>query len=212
MKEWEGSFGNKYIKRNIYTLSQLDKDYYLTFGMTRSQMNEDFLGKLNRHMKILEVGSNIGLKLRFLADMGFKDLYGIEINEEAINLANKLNTRLPIYIIKGSAFDIPFKDNYFGLVFTSGVLIHINPLHIKHALREIYRVTKKYIWGSEYYADRFKEVIYRGKKNLLWKTDYAKLYTDMFNDLILIKEKRYSYLDNLKKINTMFLLKKTDKR
>jgi len=30
-----------------------------------------------------------------------------------------------IDILQGSAFDVPFKDGFFDLVFTSGVLIHL---------------------------------------------------------------------------------------
>ena len=52
-----------------------------------------------------------------------------------------------INIIQGSAFDIPFENKYFELVFASGVLIHISPDDINLVLNETYRCTKKIYLG-----------------------------------------------------------------
>lgn len=95
-------------------------------------------------------------------------------------------------------------------MFTSGLLIHIAPSDINIVMKEIRRCTKDYIWGFEYFAKDYTEVIYRGEKKLLWKTDFAKLYLNLFDDLELIKEKRLKYLNN-DKIDAMFLLKKKRK-
>jgi len=56
---------------------------------------------------------------------GINNLYGIELQQYAIEKAKALTKR--INIIHGVADDIPFKDGYFDMVFTSGVLIHIHP-------------------------------------------------------------------------------------
>ena len=93
-------------------------------------------------------------------------------------------------------------------MFTSGVLIHINPDDLNTAMREIYRCTNEYIWGFEYYADEYSEIPYRGRRDLLWKAPFAKLYLDEFRDLELVKEQRIKYLDN-NNIDSMFLLEKT---
>ncbi|UCD55161.1 MAG: methyltransferase type 11, partial [Candidatus Omnitrophota bacterium] len=85
------------------------------------------------------------------------------------------------------------------------------PKDIKRAMKEIYRSSNKYIWGFEYYSKKYEEIIYRGKKNLLWKANFQKLYLELFNDLRLIKQKRLKYLNN-KNIDMMFLLKKVNKR
>ncbi len=205
IKNWAGRFGKEYTDRNALSLSELDKLYRKNCGVSRREMNNAVIGRLNRNLRILEVGSNIGNQLLLLKKMGFKNLYGIEINSYAIEFS-KSRTK-DINIIKGSAFDIPFKDKYFDLVFTSGVLIHIHPLDIKKVMEEIHRSTRRYIWGFEYYAPKFTEIIYRGKKNMHWKADYAKLYMDLFDDLKLVREKRYKYIDN-DNIDVMFLLRK----
>jgi ubiquinone/menaquinone biosynthesis C-methylase UbiE len=112
-----------------------------------------------------------------------------------------------INIIQGSAFDIPFKDGYFDLVFTSGLLTHISPSDIHEAMCEIYRCTKKWIYGFEAYADAYEEVAYRGHHSLFWKVDYATLYHKSFGDLKLFREERLKYL-NSENLDSMFLLRK----
>lgn len=206
MEYWAGESGSEYTERNPQTPEEMDAAYMDNYGISRTEMNLEFLGLLPRSIKILEVGSNMGTQLLCLQKMGFENLYGIEINQHAIELARSRTRN--INIIHGSGFDLPFKDGYFDLVFTSGVLIHISPSDSSRIMDEIYRCTKKYIWGFEYFAEEYTEVAYRGKTNLLWKTNFSKLYAERFKDLVLIKERRFNYL-NSNNTNSMFLLAKT---
>lgn len=203
IKYWQGEFGKDYTDRN--SISREDERYQAEHGLTRTELNEEFLGNFDRSIRILEVGSNVGTKLMLLQKMGFKNLYGIDISNYAVQRSK--TTTVNINIIQASAFDIPFKDGFFDLVFTSGVLIHIAPSDIQKALLEIYRCTNDYIWGFEYYSDTYTEVTYREHEELLWKTDFAKLYLDSFDGLELVKEKRVKYL-NEDNSNSMFLIKK----
>jgi pseudaminic acid biosynthesis-associated methylase len=204
-QQWSSAFGKEYTDRNPQTIGAMDKLYKKQFGLTRTELNLMFLSNLDRSIKILEVGSNVGVQLQGLQRNGFENLYGIELQPYAVEVS-KQNTK-NINLIQGSAFDIPFKNSYFDLVFTSGVLIHINPDDINVAMREIHRCTSEYIWGFEYYADRYSEIPYRGSRNLLWKADFAQLYLDKFEDLKLVKEKRIKYLDN-DNLDSMFLIRK----
>lgn len=204
-KKWKGGFGKDYVARNPCGIEDLNKLYLQHYGITRVSLNREFVTNLDRSIKILEVGSNVGSQLALLQKMGFKHLYGIEINRETVELSKSMTK--DIDIIKGSALDIPFKDDYFDLVFTSGLLIHISPLDIKKVMKEIYRCTKKYIWGFEYYADKYTEILYRGKQNMLWKADFSKLYQENFKNLKLIKERKLKYQNN-ENIDSMFLLEK----
>lgn len=77
-------------------------------------------------------------------------------------------------------------------------------------MNEIYRCTKEYIWGFEYYDEKYTEVIYRGKKDLLYKTNFPKLYLDLSKNIRLVKEKKIKYLND-NNIDVMFLLKKEGK-
>ena len=209
MQQWSSEFGKEYTDRNPHTIEVMDDLYKKQFGLTRTELNLTFLDNFDRSIKILEVGSNVGAQLHGLQSIGFENLYGIEIQPYAVEVS-KQNTK-HINLIKGTAFDIPFKDSYFDLVFTSGVLVHISPTDINIAIKEIYRCTSKYIWGFEYYADEYSEIPYRGRRNLLWKTDFAKLYQGKFKNLALVKEKRIKYLDN-DNIDSMFLIRKKLKK
>jgi len=205
MKIWNGTFGKKYTIRNPKTVKEMDAHYRKCYGKTRTEMNSEFLDGIDRSARILEVGSNIGVQLMLLQKMGFNNLYGIELQWHAVEKSKRKTKN--INIIQGSAFDIPFKDNFFDLVFTSGLLIHISPKDINGVLDEIYRCSRRYIWGFEYYADRCTEIVYLGKSNLLWKNDFAKLYTKRFTNLKLKKEQRVKYLDS-NNVDSMFLLEK----
>ncbi|KAF5056947.1 Methyltransferase domain protein [anaerobic digester metagenome] len=208
-EEWKNKFGEDYTKRNMLTPSELNQLYLNRYGHSRSEMNHDFLDFLDRDINILEVGSNIGNQLNLLSKMGFENLYGVEINPEAIKNSNKLNADIPLYVIKGDALNLPFKNEFFELVFTSGVLIHINPDNIDKVVNEICRCSNRYIWGFEYYTENgYLEVEYRGKSDMLWKTDFKSLYLDNFPEMKLIKECLYPYHDDNELVDQMFLLEK----
>jgi pseudaminic acid biosynthesis-associated methylase len=205
MKVWSGQFGKSYTDRNVLTPDQLDALYQQRLGVGRRAMNWEFLDELPRDIRILEVGSNVGNQFLCLQEMGFTRLYGVELQRYAVELSKQYVRN--VGILQGSAFDIPFGDGFFDLVFTSGVLIHLAPRDIAGAIREIHRCTRRYIWGLEYYAPQYQEVEYRGQTQLLWKTDFAKLYLDTFPDLRLVKQRIFRYLDGPNE-DTMFLLEK----
>ena len=205
---WISDFGREWTHRNEYDLEELDNKYQEWFGDSRSFLNQEFLGDLDRGMRILEVGCNVGIQCEFLQRMGFSNLYGIDVQSYALEIGKRI--RKGINFIKGDILDIPFKDNYFDLIFTSGVLIHVNPTDIKRALGEIFRCSKRYIFGFEYYADNYVCINYRGNDNVLWKTNFVKLYEDFFH-LKLLKENRLKHLNEKRSqgedlLSSMYLL------
>lgn len=204
-KIWGGKFGATYIGRNYLNLSDVKKLYRDLYKMDVVKLNQAFIGQLPRSTKILEVGCNIGMQLALLGKMGFTNLYGVEINQAAVKTCRTINPS--INIVQGSALDIPFKDSWFDLVFTAGVLIHISPRNIKQVMTEIYRCTRTYIWGFEYFAKKYTAIRYRSNRNMLWKADFARLYLKQFSDLCLVKEKMVPYVAD-RNTDTMFLLKK----
>ena len=204
-KVWQGKFGQEYTDRNALSLEEMESLHMRHYGISRTQMNLRFLPDISPSLRILEVGCNIGNQLLCLQKAGFTNLYGIELQRYAVEVA-RVRTE-GINIIQGSAFDLPFKDEYFELIFTSGLLIHISPTDIRKVVDEIHRCTREYIWGFEYYADEYQKVNYRRQSDLLWKTDFVKLWLKDFPSLELIEEERFKYLKN-DNIDTMFLLRK----
>lgn len=208
ISHWAGKNGNAYVDRNPQTTKQMESLYAKDYGVSRSSMDKEFLKSFNKKStSILEVGANVGTQLQFLREQGFAKILGIDVNRHAIKEAKRL--RPDVDIIEASGFDLPFKDGAFDLVYTSGVLIHISPKDIKDIIREMYRVSRKYIWGFEYYAPKYTAVTYRGKKDLLWKTDFAALFQKEFPDLKVVKEKIYKMSDGVN-ATKMYLLKKSN--
>ena len=202
---WKGEFGRDYTDRNTFDIEQLDDLYRRNYGITRSAINQAFLQAVPRESSFLEVGCNTGNQLLMLSQAGWKNLSAIELQPYAADIARQ---RLPnIRVELGSALSLPWPADSFDVVFTSGVLIHIAPNDISRAINEIHRVSKKYIWGLEYYAPDVTEVQYRDHSSLLWKMDFARAYLERFNDLELVREQRLPYL-NSKNVDTVFLLEK----
>lgn len=205
-KFWNSNFGKEYTERNKWKNDEeWDKFYSETWGMTKLKINEKVLTGLPKDIKILEVGCNYGAQLRGFQRMGFKNLFGVELQDHAVEESKKAYSGLNI--ITGSGFDLPFKDGFFDLVCTNGVLIHISPDNHHSFMREIYRCSSRYIMGWEYYSDDMETLNYRGNQGYMWKADYASIYKNYFHDL-KIKEKHFiKYLSN-NNVDAIFLLEK----
>jgi pseudaminic acid biosynthesis-associated methylase len=202
---WCGDFGREYTLRSCLTPQQVDALWEKNYGSTRTELNRRFLMNIPIDARILEVGCNIGNQLLLLQQLGYSNLYGVDVQDYALGIARSRTKN--INFTQASSFALPYEDKYFDLVFTSGVLIHVSPSDLPAALDEIYRCTKCYIWGAEYYASAMMEIDYRGHGELLWKMDYARQYLTRFEDMDLVLEQRLPYLEN-QNVDSMFLLRK----
>jgi len=87
---WKKKFGKDYTtRRNPKNFNEFNKIYLKQFGKTRTTINQKFIKLLTRNLSILEIGSNVGYQLEILYHQGFKDLYGSEIQKNAIEIAKK---------------------------------------------------------------------------------------------------------------------------
>jgi pseudaminic acid biosynthesis-associated methylase len=205
LEAWCGEFGREYTLRSSLTPQQVDALWEKNYGATRTDLNRRFLRNVPTDARILEVGCNIGNQLLLLQQLGYSNLYGVDVQDNALEIARSRTKNMNF--TQASCFSLPYEDNYFDLVFTSGVLIHVSPKDLPAALDEIHRCTKHYIWGAEYYASTTTEINYRGHGELLWKMDYAQEYLTRFDDLELVLEQRLPYLEN-RNVDSMFLLEK----
>ncbi len=81
--------------------------------------------------KILELGSNVGRNLNYLYERGYKNLTGIEINENAVGI---MKEKYPeciknIFVVLNTierTLRSSFSKNQFDLIFTMAVLEHIH--------------------------------------------------------------------------------------
>ena len=158
-KDWASEFGDGYTERQDLDTSE----------------RRHFWGALieNYGIKsVLEVGCNTGTNL---AQMEAPLRMGVDVNQHALD-------QVPggIWTTHADATKLPFAANDFDLVFTFGVLIHIPPDEIEQAMREIVRVSRRYVFCGEYLGD--DTVPYRGE--ILWRRDYGRLYQDLGLNLV----------------------------
>ena len=206
MRVWQGEFGRAYTDRNTLEMAELDALWSRNYGVSRSAINQMFLEGIPQSASFLEVGCNVGNQLLLLQAQGYTQLTGIELQSYA--LAGARSRLKGVALEQGSALALPFEDQAFDVVFTSGVLIHIAPDDLPQAMSEIHRCARHYIWGAEYFSPELTAVNYRGNDDLLWKMDYSRKYLTLFDDLELVKERRLQYLEN-NNVDTVFLLKKS---
>jgi pseudaminic acid biosynthesis-associated methylase len=190
LSAWTGDFGRQFTTRFDQPIVEADDQSRKAIGRSLSDSFRALLGDLPIK-KVLEVGCNVGQKLDILSRIGDYDLFGVEPQKEALRIGR---ARLPdVSLVEGDAFNLPFKDDFFDLVYTSVVLIHIAPADLPRALAEIHRVSKKFIVGMEYHSDKLEEVEYRGHSGLLWKTDFEARYKDLFPDLKTLRSEVFEY-------------------
>jgi pseudaminic acid biosynthesis-associated methylase len=202
---WAGEFGRAYTNRNTLDVEDLNALWSANYGITRREINQVFLQDIPKNASFLEVGCNVGNQLLQLQELGYRNLSAVEIQSYAVEIAKSRVSKVAIR--QGSALALPYGNDSFDVVFTSGVLIHVAPEDLPRAMEEIHRCAKTYIWGAEYYAPDVTQVNYRGHEKLLWKMDYARRYLEGFKDLELERERHLTYLEN-PNIDSVFLLRK----
>jgi len=207
-EQWSGEFGDNYTKRNFQYVNEMDKSYITRYGISRRKLNAMFLeDTIGVDSKILEIGCNVGTQLIILRELGYKYLYGIDINEYALKAGRGRDPSLNLIV--GNILNIPFKDKYFDMVMTNGLLIHISPDDYSKVISEICRVTKEYIYGLEYYSKDVKEIEYRGKTGMLWKADFPSLFQKYHYEILKIeKQMILDYKDNGGNQDVIYLIKK----
>lgn len=96
----------------------------------------------NDDAKVLDYGCGAGRSLRFIRDLGYKDIVGVDISEDMINEAKRLDKRGKYQLIENSI--IPYDDNTFDIIFMSYVFLEVGNIDdIIKILNEFKRVLKE---------------------------------------------------------------------
>ncbi len=176
---WHGEFGDRYTQRNAVTADAV---------RGRARVWGEVLPRLagDPPRSILEVGPNVGLNLRGLQSVSDAELWGIEPNGAARKQLLDDGILPPERLFEGFGNKIPLGDGAVDMAFTSGVLIHVDPSQLEETMREIHRVSARYIFCAEYFSPKAETIMYRGEQDLLFKNDFGSLYLDLFEDLALV--------------------------
>ena len=171
---WGGEFGDAYTDRNQAA------------GDNRAPFWQALLKEFPSR-QVLEVGCNLGGNLRWIASqLPPQDVYGVDVNLKALQ---ELHRGLPgVNAFYSPARELPFRDRWFDLVFTMGVLIHQPPEALPAVMAEIVRCSDRFVLCGEYFSPEPTEMAYRGETGALFKRDFGGLYQQLFPDLRLVKK------------------------
>ena len=163
----------QYIKRNNSFDNKLGKKVW--FDLLKNKKIDS----------ILECGSNIGRNLKQI-NLAYpkKKLSFIELNKKAFEICS-LNKNIE-NSYNSSIQDCKIFKNTYDLVFTSGVLIHLNDKTLNEVIPKIIDWSKNFVIVLEYFSTTKIEKTYRGKKNFLFLREYGEEF---------LKTKRVKLLD-----------------
>ena len=172
-KFWAGQFGDDYTNRNQG--SQLIASNTALFA--------SIIARTRQVKSILEFGANRGLNLLALRNLlPAAELSAVEINPKAVKELETIKN-LKVYRQSMLEFSVDYQRD---LVFSKGLLIHIEPEMLPRAYQVLYESSRRYICLAEYYNPTPVEVEYRGNKEKLFKRDFAGEMMDRYPDLALL--------------------------
>lgn len=185
--KWESEFGDKYQDRNQIGAMTRAGIWKSLLKEIETYTIQDLLPIKNMH--ILEVGCARGQNLYAINQITGAYVYGAEINEKAIKEGYIAN------IDKASAYALPYRRPNFDMVFTAGLLIHIPD--VLRCMKELYRVSRKYILNIEYMSDKEESIAYRDNVHCA-ANNYLKIWQDNFDVKLLTQgEMKQHNVDNL---------------
>lgn len=198
LAHWKGQEGDSYIERN--TEAVLLSAYTHMWSRIMSSTHEI--------KSVLEVGANIGVNLQAIQHiMPFVTRSAIEPNTQARTKLLQHGIGVYPYVAEE-----PWDNmGMFDLVFTRGVLIHVNPKSLPLVYENMYNHSSRYIVMAEYFAPKREMIPYHGQNDLLWRADYAGEIMDMYDNLKLVdyffvyKRDLIAPQDNV----TVFIMEKT---
>jgi pseudaminic acid biosynthesis-associated methylase len=176
---WRGRFGDEYTARSNITPGRLRSSISMWSRILSSLAGDP-------PQSAVELGCNIGINLRALEQISGMTLYGVEPNAQARRAVIEGRVLSSDRIHEGHGAAMPLPTGAADMVFTSGVLIHVEPKQLPAVADEIYRVSRKYIVLAEYFSVEPEERVYREQSGLLFKRDFGSFFLDRFAQLRLV--------------------------
>ncbi|MBU1617114.1 MAG: class I SAM-dependent methyltransferase [Candidatus Margulisbacteria bacterium] len=125
---------------------------YIEENNSTIELFKEVLPYLDKNSRILEIGCNVGRSLNYLYKLGYRDLTGIEIGEEAVKLARVAfpdMAQQSKLIVGNAPLELrKFPSRQFDLVFCHSVLVNIHPRY-NYVFREMARVSRKFVLTLE---------------------------------------------------------------
>jgi spore coat polysaccharide biosynthesis protein SpsF len=144
----------------------------------------DILAHTRQTGTILELGANIGLNMHAIRRLRpSARLSAVEINPAAAAELRKIEE---LEVFEGSLLQFE-PPRTWDLVFTMGVMIHVNPDHLPQAYDLLYRASNRYVLMIEYYNPSPQMIMHRGLPDQMFKRDFARELLERHPDLNLLE-------------------------
>ena len=166
---WAQTYARDYISKN--------SSFDLKLGVEAWQL---MLRKTANVGSLLECGCNIGRNLRFLdVALPAASKSVIEISKPAFEFVTREHRLSQAF--NGAILDSIFAARSFDLVYTIGVLIHINPDQLLSHMTKMFDYSNRYVLIGEYFNRTPVMIEYQGQKDRLFKRDFGKLFIESFH-------------------------------
>lgn len=170
---WANRYAGDYIKKNSHFDNELGA---VAWG--------EMLRKVKDVRNYLECGCNIGRnidQLQIVMPHAVPSI--IEISEPAFDFVTAHHAFE--HAFKGAILESAFDKSAFDLVFTMGVLIHIEPGQLLAHMERMFDYSRKYILIGEYFNRTPVSIEYQGEMDRLFKRDFGKLFIQNFDVKLL---------------------------
>lgn len=94
---------------------------------------------VSKDMSILEAGCGSGRVVKYLSDLGYVNVHGVELNPDAVLHSNQQYPELKI--IQGDILDMPYPKESFDAILSYGVVEHF-PDSVVRPMQALYDVLK----------------------------------------------------------------------
>jgi ubiquinone biosynthesis O-methyltransferase len=96
-----------------------------------------FASKYVKGARVLDIACGSGFGSSYLIRKGAESVTGVDLSEEAINIAKNNFQKRGLTFQVGTAEDLPFADNSFDIITSMGTIDHMNDpaLFLRHAQR-----------------------------------------------------------------------------
>lgn len=165
---WATDYSKEYIRKNDEFDSKILIDGW-----------NNILRNIAGPRSILECGANIGRNIYALNEIFPKSsMTAIEISPDAASILRERYDNLTV--INSSIKESNLPPNSFDLVYTMGVLIHINPAELLENISKILSYTSRYLVVGEYFNRTPISIDYQNQKDRLFKRDFGRFIIDNF--------------------------------
>ena len=143
---WAGETGAEWAARNPTGVEGTNKSWQERFRIDKVMAIREAAHNIPKDTSWLEVGCSSGAHMRCVQAAGWQDIQGCDVNAEAIKEADRA--------VWADARALPFEDDSFDVVTTSGALMHMGPdERMTDCLMEMVRVSRKWLFLVELYSE-----------------------------------------------------------